>query len=591
MPLQVPGFEAFVKKLICLTAAVMSFQAGAVSANLDGVKIIVRNGDAASFRPPMNVNAPVVDPDNYDVVVIGGGLAGLSSALYLTDAGKKVLLLEKESYLGGLSAGGMEGDGTEFGRGAAYWTDPYEEEEAILNRIGLGEFRKTNPIPEPIDSYYVRGQYFKGIWDEETLAKLPASFSVFKFELQRLIDENKIPNQPIEEAEKYGQSLDLDRINSRQWIESFPKSLEQFVNQQNAPDAVKLKLGKEIFERYNNEMASHQLAGPTGMEAVVELLNLYCRSALGGNTDDVSAVSLANFYESEIFTRYTSDEGNGIAPAKIVAELAKKPTLFKGLTQAPVVKVRSLDGSVEIQYNLKGVSHLVRGQYAVFASQLMLAPRLIENFEKKAPEQAQLIQSLGYTHYMVHSVHVKGQPYRAAYDTWVHANDYTDNDFSDVILGDWMNPKMLGYLGFRDFKADPPIQDGVFSIYHPLPKKLAKLDLSENESKRIALRATKRLADLFSKLPSDLWQGEFKVRYIETNRWPYSIHTTRPGFFTNMVRVMRRPFGRVFFAHSNLGTPAFEEALFRGHCAADNVLKRMDPSFTIEKWSHCPLED
>jgi len=39
---------------------------------------------------------------NYDVIIIGGGIAGLTSAYYLTKKGLNVLLLEKNSELGGL---------------------------------------------------------------------------------------------------------------------------------------------------------------------------------------------------------------------------------------------------------------------------------------------------------------------------------------------------------------------------------------------------------------------------------------------------------------------------------------------------------
>ena len=37
----------------------------------------------------------------YDVIVVGAGLAGLTVSYYLQKSGKKVLLLEKESFLGG----------------------------------------------------------------------------------------------------------------------------------------------------------------------------------------------------------------------------------------------------------------------------------------------------------------------------------------------------------------------------------------------------------------------------------------------------------------------------------------------------------
>ena len=37
----------------------------------------------------------------YDVIVVGGGLAGLSCAFYSCKRGRKVLLLEKRKFLGG----------------------------------------------------------------------------------------------------------------------------------------------------------------------------------------------------------------------------------------------------------------------------------------------------------------------------------------------------------------------------------------------------------------------------------------------------------------------------------------------------------
>jgi phytoene dehydrogenase-like protein len=39
---------------------------------------------------------------NYDVIVVGGGMAGLTSAAYLSKAGYKVLVCEKEKKVGGL---------------------------------------------------------------------------------------------------------------------------------------------------------------------------------------------------------------------------------------------------------------------------------------------------------------------------------------------------------------------------------------------------------------------------------------------------------------------------------------------------------
>ena len=40
--------------------------------------------------------------DSYDVIVVGAGVSGLTTALALSKEGKRVLVLEKENYIGGV---------------------------------------------------------------------------------------------------------------------------------------------------------------------------------------------------------------------------------------------------------------------------------------------------------------------------------------------------------------------------------------------------------------------------------------------------------------------------------------------------------
>jgi hypothetical protein len=48
------------------------------------------------------------------------------------------------------------------------------------------------------------------------------------------------------------------------------------------------------------------------MKEFIEFLDLYCRSALGTTTDNVSALGFSNFYLSELEPRFTTPFGTGV---------------------------------------------------------------------------------------------------------------------------------------------------------------------------------------------------------------------------------------------------------------------------------------
>lgn len=99
------------------------------------------------------------------------------------------------------------------------------------------------------------------------------------------------------------------------------------------------------------------------------------------------------------------------------------------------------------------------------------------------------------------------------------------------------------------------------------------------------------MLEIYSPLLRDSYGTKIDVLSVETSRWPFAVHVTAPGHFSKKSEApapQLRP--RILRAQQPLGTPAFEEALFRGHCAANNVLKRMNPSFEQESWTKCPLE-
>ena len=73
--------------------------------------------------------------DHYDVIVIGGALAGLSSALMLADKGLDVLVLERHNLPGGIA--------TSFVRGGIEIEAALHEMMSIgpkENRLKVGKF-------------------------------------------------------------------------------------------------------------------------------------------------------------------------------------------------------------------------------------------------------------------------------------------------------------------------------------------------------------------------------------------------------------------------------------------------------------------
>ncbi len=73
------------------------------------------------------------------VVVVGGGLAGLTASKYLVDAGYEVLLLEKRPILGGKVSAWKDGDGDWIETGLHAFFGAYEEIYTLMKELGTYE--------------------------------------------------------------------------------------------------------------------------------------------------------------------------------------------------------------------------------------------------------------------------------------------------------------------------------------------------------------------------------------------------------------------------------------------------------------------
>lgn len=288
---------------------------------------------------------------------------------------------------------------------------------------------------------------------------------------------------------------------------------------------------------------------PYGAE-LSSFLDSYSQSALGGHLDQISALAFLYFYYDEIATRYAWPGGTGGASAHLVRNLLEKnPAMIR--TGASVSRVVHEGPGVKVSYESGGLLHEVRARQAVVAAPLKAASRMIPEMPAK---QRRLIDSIAYAHYIVHNVFSSGHHYRESYDTWFPRS--MGMSFTDVIAGRWVESG-----GFSVEPAGP----GLLTVYMPLAPPQPRAILVPE---RVAALA--KIAAVELRLLAPGLAAEPRLS-IESSRWPSSIHLARPGFLSRVAPRLTAPIGRIRLAHSNQGTPNFENALVRGRRAALEV--------------------
>jgi|GEM_PF-928145 len=488
--------------LLCATFGAVPVGSAAPVPKLDRSKVYI---NVLGFEDAGLTNAPKApahsDDTIYDVIIIGGGLSGLTAAWYLRD--HRILLLERKDTAGGLALRGVSKEGVAYGRGSAYFSKPRGQVEKIYADLGLDPVEKR-AIPEPSDSFFWNGRLYIGVWEEETLRHLPRGFSQFKEAIREAEAKGLIAEQPMEEAA----NLQLDLSTAAGFIKPFGPELKDFMDS-------------------------------------------YSQSALGAKTDQINAMAFLNFYLAEMETRYAWPGGTAGASLRLNNLLtAHNPGILR--TGAHVTRVRNVAGGVEITWQEAGAAREARARFAVMAVPLLTASWLMDDYPD---DRRRLVARLPYANYVVHTVFTSRELFTGSYDTW-----FANRSFSDVITARWIEA-----AGFR---PAVPAGPGILSIYQPLSP-ARKVDLGDtNKVADLAMTALQELAEMIPDLAK-----EARLE-VESYRWPASIHVVPPGYFSTWVPTLKPPVGRVYFAGNNLGTPSFEEALYRGWRAAKDVQGR-----------------
>ncbi len=508
------------------------------------IPVILHRSGHKNFIPEIPANVkPIIEIKKYDVIIVGAGPAGLTSAVYVTDEGKSVLLLEREDEIGGLASA----------TGSAYSGGPAGMKQYnIFRHIGIGDYIKQFSIYDPIDSYLWNGEMYDDVWEEHALAKLPASFLLFKAVLQELAKQDYT-------TRGHPNAAKLDGIYMDVFLRQMPKLASTME-------------AKGVREAYGIFLQDPKVDRSNPMKDVIDFLDLYGRSALGGATNKVSARQYCNFYTSEMRKRFTGSVGTGVVRDALVKTLHKGLRDIQIRTSAPVAKIENVRGGAIVTYIKEGQVIEARGRKVIFAAPLFVALKVIKNIEKLDPEKARAIADIEMTDYSVHEIHVKGHPYRGAYDLWVRNADYTDNDPTDIISGRWMDSDIKGFQGMRDFKKNPQNNDGVYRVYDPRGSANIENFTDENSLTRVEY-----VVEFFKKsmAPYLAKSGQkIEVTWVKSSRWANSINVVDVGYLYK-EKLLRRALGNIEFANNNVVTPELETAMELGFDATQEVLRKI----------------
>lgn len=513
----------------------------------DKIPVVLRKTTKETLAPPTQAS-PILELEEYDAVIVGGGPSGLTAAVYLTKAGKKVLVVEREEELGGLASGRTMLNKISVGTGTAYAAGPAEGKQMdIFKDIGLGDYKKRFSIYDSIDSYTINGEVFEDIWEEHSLAKLPASFELFKLVLLELANSNYSDSNLLKD-------IRMNRMFADDFIRLFP----EIASRSKSPEV------QTVYKRFLNDS---RVDRKDPMRVVLELLDLYGRSALGGESHEVPSVRYCYFYVSELRKRFTNDNGTGFVADALLKTLSKAGGHFNYQVNAPVAEIDNTGDKVHVTYIRDGQAFKVRAKKVIFAAPLPLAPKLIKNFRQQDPEKAEAIAKIKMTDYSVHVVHVLGHPFRMTYDLWARLKNYRKDHPTDIINGRWMDPLIKGYEGMRDFKKHPADDFGVLTLFHPHS---GEQDYSEENSLRLVEQAVRWMHEILDPIVAKDNQ-KIEVQLVETYRHVHAIHQADLDHDDNR-ELFERALKNIEFSNNNIAVPELETAMELGYDAAMRIL-------------------
>jgi len=490
-----------------------------------------------------NFGAPEQTNRKYDVIVIGGGMGGLSAAWELIKSGLNVVVLEKSSSVGGLCKMDNSTD-VKASIASAYTGYPYND--MLLNlfkdlKIVKGHYDDGYPMISkkylampPYDVHFIDGKWYNDPFtDEKNMKALPFSDQI-KDDFRAFLQDMMSWYDYVGKDGLSAFDLPLDKACST--------------------DSQVRDLDKITFLDYVKSKGWDPL--------VASFFDPLLTSEFGVTHDKVSAYAAICNISSDIYPD-EYDLGTVSCPGGNAHIAVKLSELIGGEnieTDAFVTSVKNIKGGVRVSYIKNGKHVSTIGNSAVFAAPYFMAPYLLPDLSINRKKQ---ISKMKWAPYIIANVHVNSTPQELAWISLIHNKGI----ISDIIVADWAgheNPQILS-----------PKRKNILTIYAPFTDPGVRHELLKQSIGYYEKIILTELEEILPGINNEITQ-------FDLYRWGHPMVMATKGFMFSQEREnASTPVGKIFFAgNETQGLPIIDSALIAGIEAArqiNNGQPRVDP--------------